>query len=135
MSKRSTRQKRAIERVFEAAQGPLAARDLVQRALALGTKISLATVYRIVSEGVQNGILTVVRLEDNVARYERADQHHHHHFLCERCEQVFDIAIPCELVAHHVPAQFSMSRHEITLYGHCKECEPGPTQRDEALHS
>lgn len=122
MSKRSTRQKRAVDAVLHQAPGPLSAREIQAQASELCAGVSLATVYRLVREGSAAGDLSVVRLEDNVARYESQHLHHHHHFLCEQCERVFDIATPCEVVAHHVPEGFSVTRHEITLYGRCAEC-------------
>ena len=104
------------------ALGPLSAPEIRDRAAGDCPGISLATVYRVVSQGAKSGELSVVRLEDNVARYEAADRHHHHHFLCEACERVFDISMPCGVVANHVPDQFTVSRHEITLYGRCADC-------------
>ncbi len=105
-----------------AAKGPLSAREILAQASDSCPSLSLATVYRVVREGAESGALTVVRLQDNVARYEGADLHHHHHFLCEKCERVFDISMPCNLVATHVPDSFHVTRHEITLYGSCPDC-------------
>ena len=125
MNKRSTQQKRAIDQVLQEAPGPLSAREIQTHASELCTGVSLATVYRLVREASEAGQLSVVRLEDNVARYEGKDRHHHHHFLCDRCERVFDISTPCKLVATHVPEGFAVTRHEITLYGHCAACSEG----------
>ena len=122
MNKRSTRQKRAIDQVLEEALGPMSAQEIQVQAATLSPGISLATVYRIVGDGAARGALTLVRLDDKIARYEAADRHHHHHFLCESCERVFDISMPCKLVATHVPEHWQVTRHEITLYGHCASC-------------
>ncbi|MBM65231.1 MAG: transcriptional repressor [Myxococcales bacterium] len=122
MSKRSTRQKRAIEQVLLAARGPLSAQQIQEKASEISPGLSLATVYRVVREGAEAGTLSTVCLDDKVTRYEDRHRHHHHHFLCEDCDEVFDITIPCEMLAHRVPEGYSVTRHEITLYGHCAEC-------------
>lgn len=125
MSKRSTKQKRAIDEVLHNALGPLSAQEIQTQASGICSGLSLATVYRVVREGAEAGELSVVRLEDNIARYEDVDRHHHHHFLCENCERVFDISSPCKVVATHVPDGFAVTRHEITLYGSCPDCSVG----------
>ena len=122
MAKRSTRQKRAIGEVLRKAVGPLSAPEILKCARDLSPGISLATVYRVVRSGAENGSLSVVHLDDKVSRYEEADRHHHHHFLCQRCDRAFDVATPCDLVARYVPEHFEVTSHEITLYGNCVDC-------------
>ena len=122
MSERSTRQKRAIHKVIGNAPGPLSARDIQIEASKICPNVSLATVYRVVRSGTESGAFAVVRLEDNVARYEVADRQHHHHFLCNCCARVFDILLPCNMVADFAPEDFQVTRHEITLYGNCPDC-------------
>ena len=122
MGKRSTRQKRAIDQVIQEAKGPLSAQDIQTAASALCPRLSLATVYRVVRDGAEAGELSVVHLEDNVARYEVAGGNHHHHFLCHCCSRVFDILLPCNVVADFAPTDFQVTRHEITLFGSCPDC-------------
>ena len=104
------------------ARGPLSARQIQAKASELCGSLSLATVYRIVAAGAEAGDLVTVHLEDNVTRYEDKNRKHHHHFLCEDCEEVIDIQLPCETLAHRLPDGYDVTRHEITLYGRCAEC-------------
>ena len=122
MSKRSTRQKRAIEEVLLRAKGPLSVRDIQVEAARVHSNVSLATVYRVVRDGAETGELSVVRLDDSIARYEVTNRQHHHHFLCTSCSRAFDISLPCSLVANFAPTDFQVTRHEITLYGSCPDC-------------
>ena len=122
MSKRSTRQKRAIHEVLHKAPGPLSAGEILAHAAEISPGISLATVYRLVRQGAESGTLSVVHLDDKVSRYEESDRHHHHHFLCQLCDRAFDVATPCDLVESYVPDNFKVTGHEITLYGHCVDC-------------
>ena len=122
MGKRSTRQKRAIREVLVNARGPLSAQQIQRRASELCGTLSLATVYRVVGEGAESGELATVRLEDNITRYEDIDRQHHHHFLCEDCEEVVDINLPCDSLTYRLPDGYAVTRHEITLYGRCAEC-------------
>jgi Fur family ferric uptake transcriptional regulator len=121
---RSTKQKRLVWSVFERTLRPLSPLEVHQEVLAAMQQVSLATVYRILKALQEEKKIVSVSLPGAPDRYEmklRADTHHHH-FYCEGCGKVFDVP-GCGLrVDPHVPAGFSISRHEVTLYGNCNDC-------------
>jgi Fur family peroxide stress response transcriptional regulator len=85
--------------------------------------ISLGTVYRNLQKLVVDGKLQVLTL--------RRSQHfdplvaQHQHFICEQCEQVYDILLDSDgrLVPTKLPHEgFTVTSHRMAFYGRCKEC-------------
>lgn len=84
--------------------------------------IGIATVYRSVKRGVEEGQLISVELESGSIRYELANLEHHHHFLCSDCSRAFDIEGCVRNLEKLLPSGFEMTKHEILLYGRCADC-------------
>lgn len=87
-------------------------------------QLSLATIYRTVRSLQDDQRLVAVALPGEPDRYETKfrSELHHHHFYCDSCGRVFDIpgcGLHIESDAHH---GFKVSRHEVMLYGECREC-------------
>jgi Fur family ferric uptake transcriptional regulator len=121
---RSTRQRAAIRDVIERAQRPLSPLEILGAAQAVVPELGMATVYRNLKSLTVEGELQTVTLPGEPARYELASQGHHHHFQCTGCQRVFDVrGCPGNLDAL-APHGFTVERHEITLYGHCRDCKP-----------
>ena len=126
---RATRQNTAIREAIEAAGRPLSPTEVLDEARRHVAALGLATVYRNLKALVDAGAIQVVTLPGEVARYEVAQRGHHHHFRCDVCQRVFDVhACPGDL-AGLAPPGFSVSRHEITLYGRCSDCQPAARRR------
>jgi len=121
---RNTRQRDAIRGAIAQAARPLLPQEVLDAARPLAPGLSIATVYRTLRLLVEKGALHLVVLPGESGRYEPAWDGHHHHFKCWRCERVFPIsACPADL-ASIAPPGFSVERHDLTLYGRCRECGP-----------
>ena len=120
MATRSTNQRRAIRQAIEDAGRPLDANEVLEAADVEG--LGLATVYRTLKLGVEEGWLKAVELPNSPARYEMADLAHHHHFECRACSKVFDIEGCPGNIKPLVPEGFTLEDHEVILYGLCDEC-------------
>jgi len=121
---RNTRQKRAVRRALDEARRPLSPGEVHSAVIRQISSISLATVYRIIRSLLEDGELVSVPLPGAPDRYETriCADHHHHHFHCDGCERVYDIP-GCGLkVDTTLPTDFSMTRHEVVLYGLCASC-------------
>ncbi|WP_157268999.1 Fur family transcriptional regulator [Azohydromonas aeria] len=121
---RLTRQRTTILQALTAAQRPLLPQEILEAAQATLPRLGIATVYRQIKQLVEEGELQVVRLPGDNARYEAARHahHHHHHFQCTVCQRVFDVhACPGDL-ARLAPEGFTVEDHDLTLYGHCRDC-------------
>ena len=121
---RSTRQNAAIRSALAAAGRPLAPAEIHELARRHVAAIGLATVYRALKALVDEGTVAVVTLPGELPRYELAQRGHHHHFRCDVCQRVFDVpGCPGDL-SHLAPPGFMVERHDITLYGRCRDCRP-----------
>ena len=118
---RHTKQRAAIQRVIEEAQRPLLPQEILQASQTAVPQLNLATVYRNLNALIDEGFVSAVHLPNQATRFERCG-HHHHHFVCETCEQVFDIHECNDVFNRMVPQGFQVQRHELTLYGHCPRC-------------
>ena len=106
------------------AQGPMSATELLAK-LSEGkpdSAIGIATIYRSLKLGVEEGRLVAVELESGAVRYEPADLEHHHHFLCVECSRAFDLKGCVSDLEDLLPAGFEMTSHEVLLHGKCQDC-------------
>lgn len=122
---RRTRQKEAIRHAFEQAGRPLSPEEALAASQTEAGAVSLATVYRNISALIAERWLTPVGVPGEPARYEIFGKGHHHHFHCRSCGRIFDLA-GCSLPGStlDLPAGFSLSGHELFLYGTCAQCAP-----------
>ena len=89
--------------------------------------VSRASVYRILDELEQLGLVQRVDTGQAMVRYERVCERgeHHHHLVCDECGVVMpfsDAALEraIETLSQRVP--LAVSEHEIVLHGSCRDC-------------
>ena len=114
------KQQMTVLRALDEADGPMSARELWSRLS--GTGVGLATVYRALQRGGEEGTLESVEGLGGGVRYEPKDREHHHHFLCSACDRAFDLVGCVEGLEFLVPDRFQMTRHEVVLFGTCDAC-------------
>ncbi len=119
---RNTVQRRAIQEVFGKTDRPLSPQEVLEGAQATTPGLGIATVYRALKDLVGEGVLVVVELPGEAARYEQAGKEHHHHFHCDDCGQVYEAEGCTATIKRLVPRGFSLDRHEVVLYGRCASC-------------
>lgn len=124
IGKRRTDQRESILTSLFEARRPLTVKeihDLAQRRI---NKLGIATVYRTLKLLLEEGVILSLLFPDGETRYESATLGHHHHFKCLCCGKVFDLP-HCPLPippGTTLPNGFSVSDHEVILYGHCESC-------------
>jgi Fe2+ or Zn2+ uptake regulation protein len=103
-------------------RGAFTVEELAAAVHALDAKASAtATVYRAVSAMEAAGHLERVGVRHGCALYAScADSGHHHHVVCDGCGRT--AAAPCPLGGTPAADGFVVTRHEVTLYGLCREC-------------
>ena len=93
-----------------------------------GRQVGRASIYRVVEELEELGLLSRLDLGTGTARFEPADprgSRHHHHLLCEDCGDLVPFS-DAELervigrVSQRLP--YPVSGHDVTLHGHCDSC-------------
>ena len=119
MNKRSD-QAQAIRQLLEEAAGPLSANEIWRATQ--GEGIGIATIYRTLKRGVEAGELLEATLPGGQSRYEPASRSHHHHFLCSDCERAIDLHACVPGLDAIVPPRFTLTSHEILLFGQCADC-------------
>lgn len=115
-----SKRREAIRKLLQEASGPLSANELWLALQESG--IGLATIYRTLKQGVEDGALREVDLPGSQARYEPADRTHHHHFLCSDCKRVLDLEGCVPGLETILPPHFRLTGHEILLFGQCDDC-------------
>jgi Fur family ferric uptake transcriptional regulator len=129
VGQRRTRQREAILRSIQEADGPLPVPEIHDRARKSLAALGIATVYRTLKLLHDAGQIKPVILPSGETRYEKSGLGHHEHFRCRVCEQVFDLSV-CPV---HIPAGtilaggFLVEDHEMTLYGVCGNCSSSNT--------
>jgi Fur family transcriptional regulator, ferric uptake regulator len=119
---RNTRQRAAIREAFERADRPLSPQQVLEAAQAEVQGLGIATVYRNVKGLLEEGWLSAVDLPGAATVYERSGKAHHHHFHCDRCMRVFELMGCITGINRLAGRRFSVSRHELVLYGTCADC-------------
>jgi Fur family ferric uptake transcriptional regulator len=119
---RLTRQRMAILKYFSEIKRPLSVEEILLFASKEIPDINLSTVYRNLKTLVKQGMINPVELPGENIRYEAIEPHHHHHFLCEKCDRLFNILGCPDGLAALVPAGFRLQSHSITLRGTCTDC-------------
>ncbi|MEO3690752.1 ferric iron uptake transcriptional regulator [Roseateles paludis] len=117
-----------ILEVFQRAQQRhMTAEDVYKALLDENADIGLATVYRVLTQFEQAGLLSRNHFESGKAVFELNEGHHHDHLVCLTCgrvEEFFDPEI--ERRQHAVAAErgFELQEHSLALYANCikKDC-------------
>jgi Fur family ferric uptake transcriptional regulator len=123
--KRTTWQKTAVLRELENTQEFVSAQELHQKITVSGKKLGLTTVYRALTEMVDQGLADSLSLSDGEMRYRICTPEHHHHLICRSCGKTVEFDLPgFEELALAVAKENSFTdlSHEIELFGVCESC-------------
>jgi Fur family ferric uptake transcriptional regulator len=111
--------------IFQRAESRhLTAEDVYKALLAESMDIGLATVYRVLTQFEQAGILARSHFETGKAVYELNEGSHHDHLVCLDCgrvEEFYDSKI--EERQHKIAEErgFALQDHALSLYAHCTQ--------------
>ncbi len=101
--------------------------------LAEGADIGLATVYRVLMQFEQAGLLLRSNFESGKAVFELNEGEHHDHLVCLDCgrvEEFFDPEIEQRQRTIAVQRGFELQEHSLALYARCTkaQCEHRPVK-------
>lgn len=103
----------------------MSAEDVYKALLEHGEDVGLATVYRVLTQFEQAGILTRHHFEGGQSVFEMDEGKHHDHILCTKCGRVdefVDSTIEERQKAIADKFGYTMTDHSLYIYGICKEC-------------
>lgn len=107
-------------------QRHLTAEDVYRLLIEERSDIGLATVYRVLTQFEQAGILVRSNFEGAKAIFELDDGSHHDHLICVSCgkvEEFHDPEIEARQIAVTEKLGYTLSDHELTLFGICSDCQ------------
>lgn len=103
----------------------LSAEDVYKILLKDNLDVGLATVYRVLTQFEQAGLLQRNHFETGKAVFELNEGSHHDHLVCLDCglvEEFYDEEIEKRQKIVAKEHGFDIADHALALYGHCRDC-------------
>ena len=104
----------------------MTAEDVYKALLLEGADIGLATVYRVLMQFEQAGLLSRSNFESGKAVFELNEGQHHDHLVCLDCgrvEEFFDAQIEQRQREVTVSRGFELQEHSLALYARCTKTD------------
>ncbi len=116
-----------ILEVFQrSSQRHMTAEDVFKSLLAEGADIGLATVYRVLMQFEQAGLLARSHFESGKSVFELNEGQHHDHLVCLSCgrvEEFFDPEIERRQRSVAEERGFELQDHALALYAVCRKTD------------
>jgi Fur family ferric uptake transcriptional regulator len=105
----------------------LTALEMEQALADSGRRVSRASIYRILEELDEIGVIQRVEIGGGMSRFEpvRRGRGHHHHLVCDRCgrlEPFSDEGLERAIKRVSERVALDVSEHEVVLHGACSAC-------------
>ncbi len=100
----------------------MTAEDVYKRLLEAGEEVGLATVYRVLMQFEQAGLVMRHNFEGGRSVFEINQGHHHDHMVCVECGKVFEFMDTAIEERQHKVAEkagFVVDEHSLYMYGVC----------------
>jgi Fur family ferric uptake transcriptional regulator len=113
---------KVLEVFQKASQRHMSAEDVYKVLLAEDADVGLATVYRVLMQFEQAGILSRTHFETGKAVFELNEGKHHDHLVCMQCgrvEEFYDAEIEKRQTKVAKDRGFEISEHALYLYADC----------------
>lgn len=122
---RTTYQKQSILKALQSMRGQHPTVDAICAEVAKNIpSISLATVYRVLNQYAEQGLVNRVHIPDSPTRYDDWLAPHHH-LLCNSCKQLFDLPplpLPELALPQDTEAGHTITGVELIFRGTCSGC-------------
>ncbi|RRD88899.1 ferric iron uptake transcriptional regulator [Conchiformibius steedae] len=109
----------------------LSAEDVYRILLAEGVEVGVATIYRVLTQFEQAGILIRHHFEGGKAVYE-LNQEEHDHIMCVKCGLITEFQNKeMEAMQERIAAEngYRVVDHSLYLYGVCADCQKKEKKR------
>jgi Fur family ferric uptake transcriptional regulator len=124
---KATLPRRKILELFESSKvRHLSAEDVYKALIGEGIDIGLATVYRVLTQFEQAGLLSRQHFETGKSVFELNQGGHHDHLVCLQCGRVEEFyEQDIEKRQHQVARQrgFELRGHSLALYADCTKAD------------
>lgn len=111
--------KRILDLLMEESERHLTADDIYRVLMQAGEDVGLATVYRVLNQFEQAGLVVKHNFESGQAYYELDSGDHHDHMVCAETGQVIEFSSPeierlqAEIAAEH---GYDIVDHSLVIY-------------------
>ena len=104
----------------------LSAEDIYRTLMEQDEEVGIATIYRVLTQFEESGIINKLNFENNQAVYELSNVEHHDHLVCVKCNII--IEFQDDVIERHQlqianKYDFQLTDHSLYLYGLCKNCK------------
>jgi len=111
-----------LDMFYRHADRHMSAADIHRRLVSDHSNIGLATVYRVITQLEQAGLLRRTQLDTHNMVFELSAKGHHDHLVCTRCGQIREASDPA--MAQRVGkiarrSGFALDSYSLVLYGSC----------------
>lgn len=103
----------------------MSAEDVYKALLESGEEVGLATVYRVLTQFEQAGLVTRHHFESGQSVFELNEGKHHDHILCIKCGKVDEFVDKIiEERQQKIASEkgYEMTDHSLYIYGICQNC-------------
>lgn len=103
----------------------MSAEDVYHRLASQQADVGLATVYRVLTQLEEAGMLARHNFNAGKAVYELNEGRHHDHLICLDCGRTDEFTDPTIEKRQKAVAEslgYVLRDHEMALYGYCAEC-------------
>jgi len=118
----NTQQREVILSVLTEAARPLTREEILSLGRQQIPRLGSATVNRAIREMTAAFQVIGVEFSGQPRRYELPAESEHPHFICRRCDRVFDLPVAMQLPQVHAPKGFVVTGGEIVYAGTCPDC-------------
>lgn len=104
----------------------VSAEELYKMMIEQDEEIGLATIYRVLNQFDDAGIVTRHHFEGGKSVFELSDKHHHDHLVCLKCGKVIefeDEVIEERQLRVSEKYNIKLTHHSLYLYGECQDTE------------
>lgn len=115
-----------LEIMQEAKEHHLSAEDIYKVLVEAGQEIGLATVYRVLTQFEEAGLVVKHHFEGGQSVFELNQGSHHDHVVCVQCGRVEEFVDEVIEKRQQDIAQklgYTMSGHSLNIFGLCPDCQ------------
>lgn len=114
-----------LELLANAKDRHLSAEDIYRLCVEAGEEIGLATVYRVLTQFEEAGLVIRHNFAGDQSVFELDSGTHHDHLVCVKCKAVEEFTDP-EIEKRQkdiaIRAGFTITDHSLNIYGICRNC-------------
>jgi Fur family ferric uptake transcriptional regulator len=118
--------RKILEIMEKAKEHHLSAEDIYRVLLETGEEIGLATVYRVLTQFEEAGLVIRHHFEGGQSVFELDHGTHHDHLVCVKCnrvEEFVDQVIEKRQEEIAKQAGYTITDHSLNIYGICAACQ------------